>query len=253
MASRAIIEVKGIKAGYGEKVVLQDVDFAVEPGEVLVIVGGSGCGKSTLLKVLIGLLTPMAGRVTIDGVDIHQAKEKDLRELRSRMGILFQSGGLISSMSLFKNVALALQGNIRCSGQTLRRLVHMKLGLVDLSGMENLLPGELSGGMKKRAGLARAMALDPPVLFFDEPSAGLDPVTAVELDELILEINGGMGTTMVIVTHELESIFRIASRVIMLDAGAKGIIAQGTPQMLRDHPPDERVERFFRRQARGNK
>ncbi len=250
MSQRPIIEIQNLVVGYDDRVVLENVDITVPAGEVLGVVGGSGCGKSTLLKAMIGLLRPMSGRVLIEGVDVHAAGEKELKALHTRMGVLFQSSGLISSLSLFGNVALPLRDYTACDHETIRRLVHMKLGLVDLAGMENLWPDELSGGMKKRAGLARAMALDPPVLFFDEPSGGLDPVTAAELDQLILRINQGMGTTIIVVTHELSSIFTITNRVVMLDGGARGIIAEGDPRDLRDDPPDERVRRFFRRQPR---
>jgi phospholipid/cholesterol/gamma-HCH transport system ATP-binding protein len=181
-------------------------------------------------------------------VDVNTKDEAELRRLRLGFGVLFQSGALFGSMTLAENVALPLQEYTRLSPASIEAIVKMKLGLVNLSGYENHLPEEISGGMKKRAGLARAMALDPTVLFFDEPSAGLDPITSVELDHLIKGLNAGMGTTMVIVTHELESIFNISHRVLMLDKSAKGIIAEGDPFDLKEHSPDSRVISFFNRQ-----
>jgi phospholipid/cholesterol/gamma-HCH transport system ATP-binding protein len=242
-----IIVVDGLTARFGDDVILQDVSFEVRRGEILVILGGSGCGKSTLLKHMIGLYQPYAGRVLIHGVDVNTEDEAELRKLRTGFGVLFQSGALFGSMTLAENVALPLQEYTDLTAAEIELIVKMKLGLVQLAGYENHLPSEISGGMKKRAGLARAMALDPTVLFFDEPSAGLDPITSVELDNLIKGINAGMGTTMVIVTHELESIFNIAHRVVILDKGARGIIAQGDPLDLKEHSPDPRVVNFFNR------
>jgi phospholipid/cholesterol/gamma-HCH transport system ATP-binding protein len=242
-----VIVVDGLTARFGDDVILEDVSFAVQRGEILVILGGSGCGKSTLLKHMIGLYQPYAGRVLIHGVDVNTEDEAQLRKLRTGFGVLFQSGALFGSMTLAENVALPLQEYTDLTAAEIELIVKMKLGLVQLAGYENHLPSEISGGMKKRAGLARAMALDPTVLFFDEPSAGLDPITSVELDNLIKGINAGMGTTMVIVTHELESIFNIAHRVVILDKGARGIIAQGDPLDLKEHSPDPRVVNFFNR------
>ncbi len=243
----SIIVVDGLTARFGDDVILEDVSFEVRRGEILVILGGSGCGKSTLLKHMIGLYQPYAGRVLIHGVDVNTEDEAELRKLRTGFGVLFQSGALFGSMTLAENVALPLQEYTDLTAAEIELIVKMKLGLVQLAGYENHLPSEISGGMKKRAGLARAMALDPTVLFFDEPSAGLDPITSVELDNLIKGINAGMGTTMVIVTHELESIFNIAHRVIILDKTARGIIAQGDPLDLKEHSPDPRVVNFFNR------
>jgi len=242
-----VIDVTGLTARFGDNTIFENVTFQVNRGEILVVLGGSGCGKSTLLKHLIGLYRPYGGKVLINGVDINTADEKQLAKLRQGMGVLFQSGALFGSMTLAENVALPLSEYTHLSEEAIDLIVKMKLGLVDLAGYENHLPEEVSGGMKKRAGLARAMALDPSILFFDEPSAGLDPITAVELDLLIKDINAGLGTTMVVVTHELESIFTIAHRVIMLDKGAKGMIAVGDPRELKEHSTDPRVVNFFNR------
>ncbi len=243
-----IIEVENLTARFGDDTIFADVSFQVFQGEILVILGGSGCGKTTLLKHLIGLYRPYTGRILINGVDVNTKNEAELRRLRMHFGVLFQSGALFGSMTLAENVALPLQEYTDLSPAAIEAIVKMKLSLVNLAGYENHLPEEISGGMKKRAGLARAMALDPTVLFFDEPSAGLDPISSVELDNLIKGINAGMGTTMVIVTHELESIFSIAHRVVMLDKSAKGIIAVGDPKDLKEHSPDLRVTSFFNRQ-----
>lgn len=242
-----IIVVDGLTARFGENVIFEGVSFTVNRGEILVILGGSGCGKSTLLKHLIGLYRPAAGRVLINGIDIMTDDERKLRSLKTGIGVLFQSGALFGSMTLAENVGLTLQEFTDLDDETIDRIVKMKLALVNLPGYENHLPEEISGGMAKRAGLARAMALDPSILFFDEPSAGLDPITAAELDILIKSLNAGMGTTMVVVTHELESIFAIAHRVIMLDKSARGIIAEGDPRDLKEHSSDPRVKNFFNR------
>jgi phospholipid/cholesterol/gamma-HCH transport system ATP-binding protein len=243
-----VIEVDHLTARFGDDTIFADVSFQVIKGEILVILGGSGCGKTTLLKHLIGLYKPYAGKIRINGVEVNTNDEAKLRRLRMDFGVLFQSGALFGSMTLAENVALPLQEYTDLTPAAIEAVVKMKLGLVNLAGFENHLPEEISGGMKKRAGLARAMALDPTVLFFDEPSAGLDPISSVELDNLIKAINAGMGTTMVIVTHELESIFNIAHRVVMLDRSAQGIIAMGDPKDLKEHSPDPRVTSFFNRQ-----
>jgi phospholipid/cholesterol/gamma-HCH transport system ATP-binding protein len=225
---RPVIEVHHLVAKYGERTILNDVTCEVRRGEVFVIVGGSGCGKTTLLRHMIGLNRPAAGRVLIDGVT-------------------FQAGALFGSLTLAENVALPLEEYTSLPVEMIDTLVRIKLAMVKLDGFEALLPAELSGGMKKRAALARAMALDPSILFFDEPSAGLDPVTSAELDELIVQLNKSLGTTMVVVTHELPSIFTIADRVIMLDSVTKTILAEGDPKELRDKSTDPRVHMFFNR------
>jgi len=244
-----VIIVEGLTARYGEVTILEDVSFEVYRGERFMILGGSGCGKSTLLKHMIGLIKPHAGRIVIDGVDITRADEETLHRVRSRIGVLFQADALFGSMSLAENVTLPLAEYTDLPPELIREIVRMKLGLVGLAGYDNHMPAELSGGMRKRAGLARAMALDPMFLFFDEPWAGLDPVTAAELDILIRSLNEGIGTTMVFVTQELASIFSLGQRVIMLHKDARGIIARGTPQELRETSADPRVNHFFNRQA----
>ncbi len=242
-----VIVVENLTAGFGGDTIFQNVSFEVYRGEIFGILGGSGCGKSTLMKHMIGLYETTSGRVVVHGVDITKADERELRKIRLDVGVAFQSGALFGSMTLAENVALPLREYTDLSPETIDLVVKMKLGMVNLAGYENHLPEELSGGMKKRAGLARAMALDPTVLFFDEPSAGLDPITSAELDSLIKSIRAGIGTTVVIVTHELESIFNIADRIIMLDKAAKGIIAEGDPRWLKDNSSDPRVKAFFNR------
>jgi len=244
-----VITVEHLTARFGSNIIFENVGFEVYKGEIFVILGGSGCGKSTLMKHMIGLYETESGKVVINGIDITKADETQLKKMRLGVGVAFQSGGLFGSMTLGENVALPLQEYTDLSPEWIDLIVKMKLGMVNLGGYENHLPEELSGGMKKRAGLARAMALDPTVLFFDEPSAGLDPVTSAELDLLIKNIRAGIGTTVVIVTHELQSIFSVADRVIMLDKEARGIIAEGNPRWLKENSTDPRVRNFFNRQV----
>jgi len=243
----AVIIVENLSMGFDDNLILQDVSFEILKGEIFVIVGGSGCGKSTLLKNMIGLYRPSAGRILVEGMDINSDDEDVLNGVRKRMGVLFQSGALIGSMSLAENVALPLSEQRQLSPALIDMIVKVKLGMVNLAGYENHMPAALSGGMKKRAGLARAMVMDPTILFFDEPSSGLDPVTAAELDNTIKGINEGMGTTMVIVSHDLASIMNIAHRVIMLDKDDKGIIAEGVPAQIKENSDDPRVIHFFNR------
>jgi phospholipid/cholesterol/gamma-HCH transport system ATP-binding protein len=244
-----IISVENATVRFGSNTVLENVSFQVHKGEILVVVGESGCGKTTLLKAMIGLQRISSGRVLFRQTDITAASEAELNNFRQNIGVLFQSGALFSSMTLKENIALPLVEYTNLDTVTIDLIVKMKLGMVNLAGYENHTPAELSGGMKKRAGIARAMALDPLVLFFDELSAGLDPITAVELDDLILKTNEALRTTMVVVSHELQSICKIADRVIMLDKTAKGIIAEGTPRDLKEKATDPRVKSFFLRQA----
>lgn len=247
-----IITAENITVRFGSNTVLRNVSFQVRKGEILVIVGESGCGKTTLLKIMIGLQKTTAGSVFFDKTDITTAGEEELNVFRQNIGVLFQSSALFSSMTIKENIALPLQEYTSLDVATIDLIVRMKLGMVNLAGYENHYPAELSGGMKKRAGIARAMALDPRVLFFDELSAGLDPITAVELDDLIIKTNRALGTTMVVVSHELQSICKIADRVIMLDKESKGIIAEGTPEELKESSTDPRVKSFFLRQASDN-
>ena len=242
------IKVDDLTVRYGDDVILKEVTMEVFRGEIVVIAGRSGSGKSTLLRHMVGLSKPSSGCVEINGVDITTASAQQLRTVRKRTGVLFQSSGLLSSMTLAENVALPLSEFTDLPSSCLEAVVCMKLALVGLEDYEAHFPSELSGGMRKRAGIARAMALDPDVLFLDEPFAGLDPVTSADLDLLVKRINRGMGTTMVIVSHELESIFSLAGRVVMLDRAERGIIAQGDPGTLRDKPPDLRVRHFFHRE-----
>ncbi|KHE92306.1 MAG: ABC transporter ATP-binding protein [Candidatus Scalindua rubra] len=245
---RVAINVIDMVAGYGEDVILNHINFKVYEGEIFVILGGSGCGKSTLLKHLIGLNHPISGNIVINGIDITSNRESNLQQVLRECGILFQSGALFSSMTVAENVALPMQEHTDLPASSIDNIVRMKLAQVSLTGYEDHLPSEISGGMKKRAGLARAMALNPKVLFFDEPSAGLDPITSAELDQLIIRLNGSYNTTMVIVTHELPSIFSVAHRVIMLDKRVKKIIAEGQPQYLRDNSQNPFVRQFFNRE-----
>jgi len=236
-----IITVEHLTIGYGETVVLENLDFTVPRGAVFAILGGSGSGKSTVLRHLIGLETPMRGTILVNGAPPVRAAGAP------GYGVLFQSGALFGSMTLAENVALPLRKWTRLDGAAIDTIVRSKLRLVGLEGFENHLPAELSGGMKKRAGIARALALDPPLIFLDEPSAGLDPVSSVDLDQLIVALNHSLGMTTVVVTHELASIFAIATECIMVDHEARGIIARGSPVALRDGSADPRVAAFFNR------
>lgn len=240
---------RNLVAQYGQDRILDNVSFDIFEGEIFVILGGSGCGKSTLLRHMIGLNRPYAGSVMIEDSDITCCDPATFQRTLRKFGVLFQSGALIGSMTVGENVALPIAEYTGLPPRAISSLVKMKLAMVGLDGYENHLPSEISGGMKKRAGLARAMALNPRILFLDEPSAGLDPITSAEIDDLILRINAMIGTTMVIVTHELASIFAVASRIIMLDKKKKGIIAEGDPKYLKDHSQVPEVRRFFNRQA----
>ena len=245
---RAILQADGLCMAFGERVVLQDVDVRVEHGEVVVILGGSGCGKSTLLKVLIGLHQPQRGRVLLEGRDLIGAAGEERRAILGRIGVLYQGGALFGSMTLLENVLLPLRELSALPPEAAHAVAIKKLQLVGLGEFLHDLPSEVSGGMQKRAALARAMALDPPILFLDEPSAGLDPVTSAELDALVRGLANDLGLTFVVVTHELASIFAIADRALFLDRETHGIVANGPPAELRDSCEIEAVRRFFRRE-----
>jgi phospholipid/cholesterol/gamma-HCH transport system ATP-binding protein len=243
----AHIVVSGLTMAYGDVVIQRDLDFSIGRGDVFLIMGGSGCGKSTLLRHLIGLLRPAAGEVLIGGSSLWKADAAERERLMRRFGVLYQSGALWSSMTLGENVALPLRTYTRLGANEIREIVAFKLSLVGLAGFQNYYPAELSGGMRKRAGLARAMALDPDILFFDEPSGGLDPLSARQLDDLILELRASLGATVVVVTHELASIFAIGTDSILLDAEAKTLIARGSPKRLLVEEADPRVQKFLTR------
>jgi len=247
MPPEACIQVQDLDMTYGERVIQRGLSFTVQRQDIFIVMGGSGCGKSTLLRHLIGLIQPARGDVLYDGKSFWRADAAERDRMLRRFGVLYQSGALWSSMTLAENVALPLEQYTRLAPAEIRDRVSLKLSLVGLAGFEDFYPSEISGGMCKRAGLARAMALDPDILFFDEPSAGLDPISARLLDDLILELRDSLGTTVVVVTHELASIFAIGTNSVFLDAETKTMLTTGDPKTLRDESPIPAVRRFLTR------
>jgi phospholipid/cholesterol/gamma-HCH transport system ATP-binding protein len=245
------IEVRDLTMMYGARVVMKDISFTVQRGEVFVLMGGSGSGKSTLLKHLIGLKAPAQGTILFEGKPFDLDDDASRTRVLRRMGVLYQNGALWSGLTLAENVALPLEEFTELDATTIAATVSLKLALAGLRGFEGFYPSEISGGMRKRAALARAIALDPDVLFFDEPSAGLDPISASRLDDLILELKASFGTTIVVVTHDLDSIFRIADRALFLDIDQKTMTALGPPAELRDNPPNPQVHQFLTRSSQG--
>jgi len=245
--SQEHIRISDLTMAYGSFLIQKDLDFAINRSDIFIIMGGSGCGKSTLLKIMIGLKSPAKGDVFYDGVSFWDASGEEQEQRKREFGVLFQSGALFSSMTLAENIELALQLYTDLSAAERRDIASLKLALVGLKGFEDYYPNEISGGMKKRAGLARAMALDPEILFFDEPSAGLDPISSRRLDDLILELRESLGTTMVVVTHELASIFAIGSNSVFLDASQRTMTATGNPSTLLAETKDPTLRLFLTR------
>jgi phospholipid/cholesterol/gamma-HCH transport system ATP-binding protein len=243
-----LLALRGVTLAFGPKVIQHDLSFDVRRGSIFAVMGGSGCGKSTVLKSMVGLLRPTAGTIHVANEDYWGATAARRTAIGRRFGVLFQSGALWSALTVGENVALPLRMFTRLDDASIGRLVRLKLGLVGMEHATDQLPSELSGGMRKRAGLARALALDADVLFFDEPSAGLDPITSSRLDDLILNLRDGLGATIVIVSHELPSLFAIADDGVFLDAQTRTAIAHGSPSALRDTCPDPQVEAFMRRE-----
>ena len=243
------IIVRDLTLAYGSRVILNDLTFTINRGDIFIIMGGSGAGKSTVLRSMVGLLQPMKGHILYDGRSFWSAGSEEQKNIMRKFGVLYQSGALWSSLTIAENVALPLQQYTDLGRDQIDRVVSLKLSLVGLAGFEDYYPSEISGGMKKRAGLARAMALDPEILFFDEPSAGLDPISAHLLDELIVELTNSLGATVVVVTHELASIFAIGKKSVLLDPDTKTIIAAGDPKKLLAESKDPKVINFLTRGA----
>ena len=244
---RIEIEVRDLTMGYGDRIIMEGLNCDIKKGEIFVILGGSGCGKSTLLKHMIGLYPPVAGNIFIKGQSIVDASFQDKQNIMKSFGVLYQSGALFGSLTLQENICIVLEEHTTLSKAEQKERANEKLALVDLYGFNDFYPSEISGGMKKRAGLARALALNPDLLFFDEPSAGLDPISSANLDRLLLKLRDEIGATMVIVTHELDSIYAIANKVIVLDKDSKNIIASGDPTELRENCDIDFVKRFLNR------
>ena len=245
--NEAHITISDLTMAYGDFVVMRDLNFTIQRGDIFIIMGGSGCGKSTLLKHLVGLMAPATGRVHFGDTSFWDADPDTRNQLMRRFGILYQSGALWSSMTLAENVALPLQQYTDLNAGDIGELVSLKMSLVGLGGFEDFYPSEISGGMRKRAGLARAIALDPEILFFDEPSAGLDPVSAKRLDDLILELRASLGATVVVVTHELASIFAIANNSVFLDPETRTMLATGDPHTMLEESDEFKIQNFLRR------
>ncbi len=253
MTREPLIIAKDLDMGYGEFVVMRDLNFTVNRGDIFIIMGASGCGKSTLLKILIGLKRPRRGKILYGDTSFWEADASERERIMGRFGILYQYGALWSSMTLEENVALPLEQYTKLNAGQIKELVSLKLLLVGLAGFEHYYPAEISGGMKKRAALARAMALDPDILFFDEPSAGLDPVSGRLLDDLILELSASLGTTIIVVTHDLASIYAIGNNSIFLDVDLKTMTASGDPRRLLAESRDPSLRRFLTRGEEGKK
>ena len=241
------IEINDLTMAYGDRMIQENLNFNINRGDIFIIMGGSGCGKSTLLRHLIGLIAPAQGNILYSSVDFWTAEEDERNRIMRNLGVLYQSGALWSSMTLEENVALPLEEYTNLSPARIKESVSLKLSLVGLAGFEEFYPSEISGGMQKRAGLARAMALDPEILFFDEPSAGLDPISARRLDELIIELRESLGSTVVVVTHELASIFAIGNNSVFLDPVTKTMLAEGDPKKLLNESKDPRIVEFLTR------
>ena len=245
------VEVRNLTIGYGSRVIQKNLNFKIQSGSIVCILGGSGCGKSTLLKHLIGLYLPMTGDILLNGKSMVHTTENERRLLMRQFGVAYQSGALFRAMSVFENIALPMREYTKLTEEEIRKRVEEKLSLVNLSGFGSYMPSDLSGGMIKRAAFARALALDPDILFFDEPSAGLDPISSANLDKLILSIRKKTGATILVVTHELSSIFTIADRALVLGAHAGGLIADGAPEYLREHSDVPFVRDLLNRTAEG--
>ncbi len=246
-ADAPLVEIRGLTMAYGDFVIQRDLDFAIDRGEIFAVMGASGCGKTTLLRHLVGLKSPAKGEVLYDGESFWGSNPERRQQLMRKFGVMYQNGALWSSMTLAENVSLPLEVYTDLRRSEIREIARFKLALMGLAGFEDFHPSDVSGGMQKRVGVARAMALDPDILYFDEPSAGLDPVSARRLDDLIRELRDSLGITMVIVTHELDSIFAVADRSLFLDPDTHTMLAVGPPAELRDHSPDPKIRQFLNR------